>query len=622
MKKIWIMYILALCLITLSSCSNKHEHEKGGWEIERAATCTKEGLKKKYCLICDEEIKSAKIPKIDHEYIDGVCKMCGALNNSNEHIHQEEVIPGYDATCTENGLTEGKKCSICNEILVEPTVILAQGHDYEEGTCTKCGKMDSEYIAPVNCALDRNNESCLDPVTWSWDYNKDNWDGKGMTIEIMVLPVSEYDPGDSQYLGERKQEKRQVIARVESEYNIDIVYKDYPIEAPWGPERINWISKGVIAGDDVGDIFLIDSSWIPTLQKNNAIAELYNTKTQKGIFADYNYEQNEYYNLMSMKQNRIYGYATGEVYPDYWLHYNQRLIDQYNLPDPAKLWNNNEWTWSAFMDLLEKAQAAFNQNADKGQKWAFGGEYFEVAKGFVAARGGQFVKNGLVLLENATVIQVYEDLQDIEDLYWEPNGSTVSTANFRDGLVLFQTGSMWFYGDAERWPTTLDFGISAVPYPRMDDDPDLMRYNIPVGYESMFAIRNVVSGENGLNASILFNILDDITNGLRPESTAIPGGFPSVNSTKNYYSYLEARLATVDSLNAIMDVVFEKEGLTYFEMIDIVSFAIGDGSHYSEYGIYPKSSSIIRKEENQPIDILGQLQPIYQAKLDELLGAE
>ena len=44
--------------------------------------------------------------------------------------------------------------------------------------------MDSEYIAPVNCALDRNNESCLDPVTWSWDYNKDNWDGKGMEIDF------------------------------------------------------------------------------------------------------------------------------------------------------------------------------------------------------------------------------------------------------------------------------------------------------------------------------------------------------------------------------------------------------------------------------------------------------
>ena len=492
-------------------------------------------------------------------------------------------------------------------------------HVYVDGEC-ECGAKDPNAPATpvvpgdVNCALDRTNEACLDPTTWSWDYNKDNWDGKGMEIEIMVLPVAEHDPGDANYKGERKQEKRTLIAKVESEYNIDIVYKDYPAEAPWGPERVKWISNGVMAGNDVGDIFLIDSSWIPTLQRNNAIAELYNLKTKKGIFVDYNYEQSENYNLMAKSQNKVYAYSSGDARPDHWLHYNQNLIDQYNLPDPAKLWNEGEWTMSAFKDLLEKAQAAFNQDADKGQKWAFGGDYFEAATGFVAARGGQFVKNGLVLLENATVIQVYEDLQDIEDLYWEPNGSTVSTANFRDGLVLFQTGSMWFYGAAERWPATLDFGISAVPYPRMDDDPDLMRYNIPVGYESMFAIRNVVNGENGLNASILFNILDDITNGLKPESAST-----ALSPREKYYAYLEARIDSVDSINAIMDVVFDRKGLTYFEMINVISMSVGDGSHYSENGIYPKTQSIITKADNSPAVILGQLQPIYQAKLDELL---
>ena len=30
-----------------------------------------------------------------------------------EHVHTEEVIPGVDATCTEDGLTEGVRCSEC-----------------------------------------------------------------------------------------------------------------------------------------------------------------------------------------------------------------------------------------------------------------------------------------------------------------------------------------------------------------------------------------------------------------------------------------------------------------------------------------------------------------------------
>ncbi|MBQ8474057.1 MAG: hypothetical protein IJ499_00135, partial [Clostridia bacterium] len=39
-----------------------------------------------------------------------------------------EIIPGVPATCTEAGLTEGKKCADCGEILVEQTVVEALGH--------------------------------------------------------------------------------------------------------------------------------------------------------------------------------------------------------------------------------------------------------------------------------------------------------------------------------------------------------------------------------------------------------------------------------------------------------------------------------------------------------------
>ncbi|MBQ8292882.1 MAG: hypothetical protein IJX78_03625 [Bacilli bacterium] len=498
------------------------------------------------------------------------------------------------------------------------------GHTFKDGKCTVCDAKDPNYqggdsgINPtdVNCALDRENELCLDPETWNWEYNKDDWDGKGMEIEIMVLPVSEYDPNDANYSGERKTEKRQLIAKIESEYNIDIVYKDYPAEAPWGPERVKWIFTGVLNGTDVGDIFLIDSSWVPTLARNSAIAELYNTKRETGIFTDYNYEQSNNYNLMGQYNSKVYAYASGEARPDHWLHYNQDLIDQYNLPDPATLWNNNEWTWSAFKDLLAQAQALFDAEKEKGEKWAFGGDYFDVAKGLVAARGGAFIKNGRVLLTSQTVIDVFSDLQEIENLYWEPNGSTVSTTNFKDGLVLFQTGGMWFYGNAERWPATLDFSISAVPYPRNDDDVNLDTYQIPIGYEGMYAIRSVENGENGLSSAILFNIFDDLTNGLKPESKST-----ALSPDEKYQAYLEARIDSAESVAAIMDVQ-TTEGLTYFEMIGVVSMSLGDGSHYGEYGIYPQSSSLIvnSKGDKTPSVVLSSLQDIYQKELDALLA--
>ncbi|MBQ7761866.1 MAG: hypothetical protein IJ400_07405, partial [Clostridia bacterium] len=38
------------------------------------------------------------------------------------HVHTEEIIPAIKATCQETGLTEGKKCSECGEVLVEQEI--------------------------------------------------------------------------------------------------------------------------------------------------------------------------------------------------------------------------------------------------------------------------------------------------------------------------------------------------------------------------------------------------------------------------------------------------------------------------------------------------------------------
>lgn len=46
-----------------------------------------------------------------------------------EHVHTEEIVKGKAATCTEKGLTDGKKCSECGEILVKQEEIVAQGHE-------------------------------------------------------------------------------------------------------------------------------------------------------------------------------------------------------------------------------------------------------------------------------------------------------------------------------------------------------------------------------------------------------------------------------------------------------------------------------------------------------------
>ena len=91
----------------------------------KAATCTETGLTEgKKCKDCGEII----VPQQE------VAKLA----------HKEEIIPGKAATCTEAGLTDGKKCSVCGEILVAQQEIKALGHKEEvipgkAATCTEAG---------------------------------------------------------------------------------------------------------------------------------------------------------------------------------------------------------------------------------------------------------------------------------------------------------------------------------------------------------------------------------------------------------------------------------------------------------------------------------------------------
>ena len=45
--------------------------------------------------------------------------------------HKEEILPAIAATCTKDGWSEGKKCSVCGLILKSRKLIKATGHKEE-----------------------------------------------------------------------------------------------------------------------------------------------------------------------------------------------------------------------------------------------------------------------------------------------------------------------------------------------------------------------------------------------------------------------------------------------------------------------------------------------------------
>ena len=84
-------------------------HNYGDWATIQPATCLNNGIQQRFCLDCGKSF-SGIIPALGH----------------NEVI--DETVP---ATCTETGLTEGKHCSHCGEVLVAQQEISELGHNYE-----------------------------------------------------------------------------------------------------------------------------------------------------------------------------------------------------------------------------------------------------------------------------------------------------------------------------------------------------------------------------------------------------------------------------------------------------------------------------------------------------------
>ena len=78
------------------------------------------------------------------------------------HVHTEETVPPVAPTCTATGLTEGKKCSECGEIIVAQDEIKALGHDIVtdkavEPTCTTDGKTEGSHCSRCDGATVAQN---------------------------------------------------------------------------------------------------------------------------------------------------------------------------------------------------------------------------------------------------------------------------------------------------------------------------------------------------------------------------------------------------------------------------------------------------------------------------------
>jgi nitrate reductase NapE component len=144
------------CTVCNTELAPKKAHTPGA-----AATCTAAQT----CTVCNTELapKAAHTPGAE-----ATCDTAQTCTVCNVELvaakgHTPEEIPATAATCTEDGLTKGSKCSVCNKVLEEQTKIEKTGHSFgewtlkqeatrkaegiEERTCTACGHAEQRSVA-------------------------------------------------------------------------------------------------------------------------------------------------------------------------------------------------------------------------------------------------------------------------------------------------------------------------------------------------------------------------------------------------------------------------------------------------------------------------------------------
>ena len=119
----------------------------------KEATCTESGLTEgKKCAVCDTVIVAQEtVPALGHT---------------------EEIVVAKEATCTESGLTEGKKCSVCDVVILAQETVPALGHTEEivaakEATCTESGLTEGKKCSVCETVTVAQQE--IPALGHSWD---------------------------------------------------------------------------------------------------------------------------------------------------------------------------------------------------------------------------------------------------------------------------------------------------------------------------------------------------------------------------------------------------------------------------------------------------------------------
>ena len=119
-----------------------------------------------HCSVCNTILLAqTQMPVTNHTYDnkqDETCNVCNYVRVINCNHRETVSLSAIPATCIANGLTEGKKCTLCQEILTEQTILAPLGHTEVtdpaiESTCSTGGMTEGKHCSTCHTVLVAQN---------------------------------------------------------------------------------------------------------------------------------------------------------------------------------------------------------------------------------------------------------------------------------------------------------------------------------------------------------------------------------------------------------------------------------------------------------------------------------
>ncbi len=555
MKKILLFLVIIIFISTLGSCGPKDDNNP---------ECTS-----------NQELVGGKCTDIDQgnedaPVISGVSEVeltVGDTFNQLEGVTAVDEVDG-DVTADINVTGDLDLATVGNYTLTYTVTDLDGNTNSVERTII--------VVSTAGCAIYQEliDDECIDiPAE---------------VITIMHGAVHEIDPFHELYSGTEQLEKQELITEVEERLNVDVVFKEYPPSAAWGPSRITAIIQSSVSGDHLSDIYWITSDWVQQLVDGDAIASVSSYINEHGTNIDESYLE------VGSYQDNIYAFEVGKVQISNGLYYNADLIDSLGVENPTDLYLSGDWNWTKFETWSTNVQTQLSAQGD--DMFSLGGILSYYAENMIPLNGGSLINavTGRVSFAQNPALETYDYLNNLYDkgLFELSPQYDAGSPEWMAGKIAMHPGSLWFVTASNRWGG-LPFELGFVPYPAADSYTG--EYVSPVNGVATMA---VATGMDPVREELVFQVWNEIQ--LWKTDSELADDFELTLLTKfDEEIYIEAYLEIYDK--------------TYLELITSIGIGSFGGDSWN-------TNIITAIREGSSRTAVDRIKPIYQTALDDYLG--